>query len=121
MGRPPRPRPRAAETACFLAAAVATGATVGYAQRSTGSWVRLTIAAGRDEVLRSNVFVITSLSAINDFWVSGARPVAVVTGAATGALPYAQLLASAAAAPEFSWRRTLRRVVALASRDVTCL
>ena len=112
MGRPPRPRPRAAETACFLAAAVATGATVGYAQRSTGSWVRLTIAAGRDEVLRSNVFVITSLSAINDFWVSGARPVAVVTGAATGALPYAQLLASAAAAPEFSWRRTLRRVVA---------
>ena len=34
-------------------------------------------------------------SAIRDFWVSGAKPVAIITGAGTGALPYAQLLAYA--------------------------
>ena len=93
MGRPTPKRAGAAETALFLAACAATGATVAFAQRSTGSWVRLTISAGGDQVLRSNVFVLTSLSAIKDFWVSGAKPVAIISGAATGALPYAQLLA----------------------------
>mmetsp|Transcript_21431 Transcript_21431/g.64076 ORF Transcript_21431/g.64076 Transcript_21431/m.64076 type:complete len:437 (-) Transcript_21431:63-1373(-) len=85
------------ETITFLALLVCTVSTAVWAQTSTGTWVRLTIKIGRDQLLRANVYILTTFSAINEFWASGAKPVAIITGAGTGALPYAQLLAYAGA------------------------
>lgn len=64
-----------------------------FANRSTGTWVRvwLRIDTDDDPVFEANIFTLSTWSTVHDFWRSGARSTALVTGITAGALPYAVL------------------------------
>ena len=81
------------ETAAFLVAVAAVGGLCCWGQGSTGTWVRLAVAVGDHEALTADIFQLSTWSTLRNFWNAGAHATALVTGACTGGLPYAQLLA----------------------------
>lgn len=81
------------ETAAFLVAVAAVGGLCCWGQGSTGTWVRLAVAVGDYEALTADIFQLSTWSTLRNFWNAGAHATALVTGACTGGLPYAQLLA----------------------------
>ena len=48
------------ETMLFLAAITVVGSLFAWAQQSTGTWVRLTLAAGATQAVRANVYTLTT-------------------------------------------------------------
>lgn len=64
-----------------------------WANKSTGTWVRVWLRddADDDPPVEANIFTLSTWSTVRDFWRSGAKSTAVVTGITAGALPYVVL------------------------------
>mmetsp|Transcript_11621 Transcript_11621/g.38207 ORF Transcript_11621/g.38207 Transcript_11621/m.38207 type:complete len:491 (+) Transcript_11621:859-2331(+) len=85
-------------TSCaFVMCVLGNVALFAFANRSTGTWVRVWLRLRHDEdeytPYEANIFTLGTFSTIDDFWRSGAKSTAVLTGIAAGALPYVVLLA----------------------------
>ena len=63
-----------------------------FSNGSTGTWVRVWLRLRSDEddhpPYEANIFTLGTFSTIKDFWKSGAKVTAVLTGITSGGLPY---------------------------------
>ena len=80
------------ENCLFVSAVLLNIATFAFANGSTGTWVRAWVRLhddqGESPLVVANILALGTFGTIKQFWVSGAKITAILTGATAGGFPY---------------------------------